>query len=117
MPHLIIEHSQAGLSTGESYELLESLKPILGEMPTIDPANLKFRAIEATHSYGADPELPHVHITFKLLKGRDDLLKVQIAKKIFDHSTSYIEAKLEGVPGLSVEVVELQTYCKEPSRA
>ncbi|MBX2833898.1 MAG: 5-carboxymethyl-2-hydroxymuconate Delta-isomerase [Micavibrio sp.] len=112
MPHIIVEYSES-LKNIDVPKLVIKLHDILAEQPTVNIHAIKSRAIPVENAVIGDGNEPDfmVHITLKLLPGRDDALKKKMAQSLFDTAKTHI--KIERL-SLSVEVMELhaESYTK-----
>ena len=84
MPHIIVEYTQ-GLSE-DIPKLLTALHNDLAPRDTINIHAIKTRAIPIQYVIVGDGNEPDkmIHITLKLLPGRSDELKKQMAQGLFD---------------------------------
>lgn len=111
MPHIIAEYTE-GLS-GKVVDLMPALHQSLIGQPTVAMEAVKTRAIPVYNAVIGDGQAQRdmIHITLKLLPGRDDGLKKQMAQGLFDTVSQHIDLENSSV---SVEVTELhkESYCK-----
>ena len=110
MPHIIIEHSPEVAEKVDVPELTKALHKTLSDQETVRLEAIKTRSVSVDNiQMGAGDSKDFLHVTVKLLKGRDLSLRETMAKNIFE--------KIRDVTGdvsfASVEVAELQTYVKE----
>lgn len=109
MPHIIIEHSQSTAGEIDLNKLANSLHQELSEKETISLSNIKTRCHLAKNVIiGENSSKKFLHITVKLLSGRSEELKKEIADSLFEK----IEKFTKNNSYVSVEVVDLQTYRK-----
>lgn len=105
MPHLIIESSKE-IKT----EVIEALHQEVGSQETVNIQSLKTRFLLCKTAFESTlPELDskHIAITLKLLAGRSEALKEQMAKNILSRAKELCEGR-----DISVEVIELGIYQK-----
>ena len=111
MPHIITEYTE-GLSD-KIADLMPELHQNLCGQPTVAMEAVKTRAIPVYSAVIGDGETQKnmIHVTLKLLPGRDDDLKKQMAQGLFDTISKYVDIKSSSI---SVEVTELhkESYCK-----
>ena len=72
MPHLIVEHTR---DIDEISQLLQDLHHNLGQQDTVNIESLKTRSICLDHVVIGNGDMQSmVHVTLRLLPGRDDML-------------------------------------------
>jgi len=112
MPHIIVEYTDT--ISIDIPKLLDGLHYNLAEQETIDVHAIKTRAIPVQYSIVGDGKDRDklVHITLKLLEGRDEALRKKIAQDIFNVAKENFPTGSE--IALSVEVHEMdpETYIK-----
>ncbi len=83
MPHIVVEYTQ-GLSE-DIPKLLTALHNDLAARDTVNIHAIKTRAIPVQYVIVGDGQEPDkiIHITLKLLPGRDDALKKTMAEGLF----------------------------------
>ncbi len=108
MPHIIVEYSDT-LSMDIS-ELTKELHNTLGDLPTVDINTVRTRAMPVQHTItGAEGYAKTlIHITLKLLPGRDDALRKTMAQALFEAA---YQNRPDDNTTITVETVELH----EPS--
>lgn len=113
MPHITVEYSDHIAASLDFPEMLSALHADLADKETIDINAIKTRARASEFSIVGDGRSASgfVHITLRLLPGRSEILRAEMAKSLFETAKGYIEA---GQIALSVEIVELEgaTYQK-----
>lgn len=104
MPHIIVEYS-ANLSADlDLNDLMKELHINLGDRESVDIKRIKTRAIPLDHFVVGVPDntQPMIHITIKLMPGRGDDLKKQMAKGLYDIAKTYAKDAV-----ITVEITEL----------
>jgi 5-carboxymethyl-2-hydroxymuconate isomerase len=113
MPHIIVEYTES-LTSVDVPELLFELHDDLAQKDTINIHAIKTRAIPVKYTIVGDGDEPDkfIHITLKLLPGRDDDLKKTMAQSL--HDTARKHCVKDKNISLSVEVVDLhaESYIK-----
>lgn len=113
MPHIIVEYTDS-LTSVDVPELLFELHEDLAAKDTIDIHAIKTRAIPVQYTIVGDGDEPDkfIHITLKLLPGRNDDLKKVMAQSL--HDTARKHCVRDKSISLSVEVAELhaESYSK-----
>ncbi len=103
MPHLIIE-STASLASS----IVKDLHDLVGKQETVSLSSVKTRLYSPLLSFcGDESSQDHTAITLKLLPGRSQNLKEQIASNLFDKASQLIQ---KGT--ISVEIIDLGVYKK-----
>lgn len=104
MPHIIVEHS-AHLDF-ETQELLKDLHHDLASRETVSIGGIKTRAISIESAcVGEDAAADSfAHITLKLLPGRSDALRQEMAQGLFDAAKKHI---IDPNTAITVETAEL----------
>jgi 5-carboxymethyl-2-hydroxymuconate isomerase len=107
MPHIIVEHNIEDNDVVQS--LCGALHDELCGAETVKPEAVKTRALKVQNLIlGLEDDVSFfVHVTLKLLPGRDDDLK----KKMTGSLLKVLEGKL-GFGSFSVEAMELESYTK-----
>ncbi len=112
MPHIIVEHSEA-MSSVDMPKLIADLHESLAAQDTVNIHAIKSRAIAVQCEVIGDHSDPYkmLHITLKLLPGRDNALKKAMSQALFDTAHKHIGNE---AISLSVEVMELhaESYTK-----
>lgn len=113
MPHIIVEYTET-LSTVDVAELLFELHDDLAKKDTINIHAIKTRALPVQYTIVGDGNEPDkfIHITLKLLPGRDDELKKTMSQSL--HDTARKHCVRDETISLSVEVVDMhaESYIK-----
>jgi len=111
MPHIIVEYSDHLALPIPN--LLNELHSDLAARETADINAIKIRAIPVKDCVISDADKPNsfVHIALKLLPGRDDALKKEMAQGLHDTARHYIG---DQQVALTVETItlEAETYIK-----
>ncbi len=104
MPHILVEYTDH-LSV-DVPKLLDALHYDLAEKETINVHTIKTRAIPVKYTIVGDGHDPDqmIHITVRMLPGRDDALKKAMAQSLHDTARKLLpDARIN----LSVEIQEL----------
>ncbi|MBL4803793.1 MAG: hypothetical protein JKY71_02920 [Alphaproteobacteria bacterium] len=113
MPHILVEYTDT-LTSVDMPQLLVDLHNDLAEKDTINIQAIKTRAVPVQYSIVGDASQADnfIHITLKLLPGRDDDLKKQMAQGLHDAARK-THVRDQNI-SLSVEVAELhaESYVK-----
>ena len=111
MPHIIVEHS--GNTNLDLPALLQELHSDLAQKDTIDITQIKTRSLESENPIVGDNTNrdSFVHITLRLLTGRDEALRQSMGQSLFNIAQNHINNQ---DVALSVEVAEMtaSTYFK-----
>ncbi len=110
MPHIIIEHDQETASEIELSKLCHALHKTLSEQETVNLEAIKTRTIEVKNSIvakGINNKLLHIEV--RLLTGRSESLKEEMASAIFTRAKEFLS---ENQCALSVNISELGVYKK-----
>lgn len=107
MPHIVLEHNLED-EPRVSY-ICKKLHGALSRQETVKLESIKTRSIYVDNLSVGDAQNYTIfaHVTLKLLPGRSEELKHNMAQAFFDVLKSALK---EGA--FSVEVVDLQTYLK-----
>ncbi|MCB1720152.1 MAG: 5-carboxymethyl-2-hydroxymuconate isomerase [Rhodospirillales bacterium] len=110
MPHIIVEYTESLGSSEDIAKLAFALHENLAAQETINIHAIKTRALPVQYTVVGDGKEPDkmIHITLKLLPGRDDALKKTMAQGLFDTARKITH---DDRISISVEVTELH----EPS--
>ncbi|MEZ5815369.1 MAG: 5-carboxymethyl-2-hydroxymuconate Delta-isomerase [Alphaproteobacteria bacterium] len=103
MPHIIVEHSSnIALDTPD---FLAALHKTVASHESVNIGAIKTRAIPLDYTIAGDENDADtlMHITLKLLPGRDDATRKAMAQALYDTAQSFIRPTVS----LSVEVMEL----------
>jgi len=111
MPHVIVEHSANLEDDVEIGALVRHLHEAAAGCPTIERIALRTRAERREHIVVADgdPEHRFCMVTARILAGRPDSVKQQIADTLF----AALKEGVRGVPrgkglALAVDIVEIE---------
>ena len=111
MPHIIVEYTEH--LSEDIPKLLTELHSSLAGQPTVDIHAVKTRAVPVQYVVVGDGNEPDklIHITVKLLPGRDDALKKTIGQAL--HDTARAQTKDDRIT-ITVEVMDLhaESYIK-----
>lgn len=116
MPHIIVEYSE-NLSRVNIPVLLSDLHQSLADQETVDIAAIKTRAHAIPEGFlvigAADDLNEFLHITLKLLPGRDVSLKKRMAEALHNVACGAVHTEYSNCC-ITVEVMELdgETYIK-----
>jgi len=110
MPHIIVEYSDTLASSEDIPKLVSIVHHTLAEQDTVSVQAIKTRAIPVQYAIVGDSDSRDrmIHITLKLLPGREDVLKQIMAKALSDKVRS---ATHDDRISITVEVMEMH----EPS--
>jgi 5-carboxymethyl-2-hydroxymuconate isomerase len=122
MPHIILEHSANLESDLDINVLVRALHDAALTCPTIDLLALRSRAERREHVLVADgnPEHRFAMVTARILAGRSDAVKQQIADTLFATLKDGVSGLNPGMGlALAVDVVEIEpaTFRKEHNLA
>lgn len=122
MPHLILEYSANLESDLEIGALLRDLHEAAAGCPTLERIALRSRAVRRDHVVVADgnPEHRFAMVTARILKGRADDVKQEIADTLFATLKAGLEQATTGKGlALAVDVVEIElsTFRKDHNLA
>lgn len=103
MPHIIVEHSAQTIRDKEG--LVKDLHQALATYDTITIASIKTRCIAVYPCVVGNDDTPNlmVHITLKLMPGRDDDLKTKMAQNLVTTAQKYVDKTVS----VTAEVTEL----------
>lgn len=104
MPHIIVEYSD-NLKFDEAH-LLKDLHTNLAGQDTVSYAAITARLLPVADCSVGEPTSPNafMHIALKLLPGRDDALRKQMAQALQDTARNHIT---DTSINISVETIEL----------
>jgi len=109
MPHIVVEADHATADGLDAGKLLADLHNTLADQDTVRKAAIKTRLLIAEGSVVGEDERPHfIAVVVKLLAGRPDELKGEMADALLSVVKGYVSADVSA----SVEVVELGVYRK-----
>ena len=106
MPHIVVEYTDTLSDRVDIPKLLSDLHDDLAERETVDIHAIKTRAIPVQYCVVGDGENPDkfIHITLRLLPGRNDDLKKEMAQGLFDIA---VKERHDDRISISVEVVDM----------
>lgn len=112
MPHIIIEHSQPVCKDLRECALAHALHQLVLDTGHFSPDAVKTRTIayEACLVGEAAQAFDFVHVTVKILEGRDESVRSKLADDVF----AALKEKLPNISKISVDVHEMNkaTYRK-----
>ncbi len=113
MPHLVIEYSESIEQTHSVNELMLACNKAANESGLFGEKDIKVRAYACKQSLVAGEDMPFVHVTVKLLSGRDQTTK----KTLTDLVLRELQACKVSVSSLTVEAVDIEreSYSKVTS--
>jgi 5-carboxymethyl-2-hydroxymuconate isomerase len=104
MPHCIIEYSK-------NIEQSVSIKRLVGAVHSyvflsglFEESSIKTRAIEYTYFQTGQSDMPFIHITLKILHGRDHQQKKDLSTLVLDKLKNDIQPPIS----ISVEVSDIE---------
>ncbi|PKG99039.1 5-carboxymethyl-2-hydroxymuconate Delta-isomerase [Paraglaciecola sp. MB-3u-78] len=104
MPHCIIEYSKNLENSMPINELVRVVHSSVFASGLFEESSIKARAIEFIHFQTGLSDTPFIHITLKILQGRDHQQKKDLTKLVLDTLSEVIPAPLS----LSVEVMDIE---------
>ncbi|PWY55051.1 hypothetical protein DGG96_13980 [Legionella qingyii] len=112
MPHLILELSN-NIDSQHLNQLFDKLHQMLAEKLPTQLSNCRSRCVVHPLFYIGDqsPANAFVHLTLKMLPGRDDAKKKSIGKELFDLLDNFFRTGQNELNiMLSVEVLDLDNH-------
>ncbi|OBT08317.1 5-carboxymethyl-2-hydroxymuconate isomerase [Shewanella sp. UCD-FRSSP16_17] len=108
MPHCIVEHS-AKLN-GQALVDLVHQGALTSELFQAQGSDIKVRAIPYSEFKTGNVDISFVHVTMRILSGRNDKQKTMLTQRVLNQLQTLIKADCS----LSVEVVDIEreTYSK-----
>ena len=103
MPHCIIEYSSDVADRVSISELVEATYQGALSSGLFPEYDIKTRAIAYRHHQTGSTQDSFVHVTVRLLSGRDDAQKADLSEKILAH----IEPRLPDVISVGVEICDI----------
>ncbi len=103
MPHCIIEYSFDVADQVSICDLVEAVYRGALSSGLFNEYDIKTRAFACRHHQTGSTQDSFVHITVRLLSGRDDRQKADLSEKVLAH----IEPVLPGVVSVSVEICDM----------
>jgi 5-carboxymethyl-2-hydroxymuconate isomerase len=104
MPHCIIEFSKNLENSMPINELVRVVHNSVFASGLFEEASIKTRAIEFAYYQTGLSNTPFIHITLKILQGRDHQQKKNLTKLVLDKISEVIPRPLS----LSVEVMDIE---------
>lgn len=103
MPHFIVEYAAPLQADIDPQTLVEDACGAGAQSGLFGPGDIKGRAHAVEHYLTAGTRQPFVHVDVRLLPGRTDAQKKDLAQRVFDALAARVPANVT----LSVEVNEL----------
>lgn len=103
MPHCIIEYSSGVADCIEIDDLVAAVHQGVLSSGLFDEYDIKTRALAYTHHRTGATRDSFVHVTVRLLSGRDDAQKVDLSEKLL----ATIEPLLPAVVSVGVEICDM----------
>jgi 5-carboxymethyl-2-hydroxymuconate isomerase len=104
MPHCIIEYSKDLENKLSIKELVSLVHGSVFASELFEESSIKTRAIEFTYYQTGLSDSPFIHITLKILQGRDHQQKKALTKLVIDKVSEVIPPPIS----LSVEVMDIE---------
>ena len=115
MPHLILEYSSNIVEKEDFSDYFENAHNLLVEKISTNINACKSRAIKCNNYYLGDGNINNafIHLTLKILSGRSEEMKTEIANALIDLTKDNFSKSLAAFNlKISIEVADLQTYFK-----
>ncbi len=103
MPHCIVEYSSGVADQIEIDDLLGAVHRGVLSSGLFDEYDIKTRAVGYTHHRTGTTRDSFVHVSVRLLSGRDDVQKADLSKKLL----AVIEPMLPQVISVGVEICDM----------
>lgn len=103
MPHCIIEYSSGVADQIEIDDLVEAVHLGVFSSGLFDEYDIKTRAVGYAHHRTGATQDSFVHVTVRLLSGRDDAQKADLSEKLL----ARIEPLLPAVVSVGVEICDM----------
>ena len=103
MPHCIIEYSSDVADQVSISDLIEATYRGALSSDLFPEYDIKTRAIAYQHHQTGSTQDSFVHVTVRLLSGRDERQKADLSEKVL----AYIEPMLPGVVSVGVEICDM----------
>ena len=103
MPHCIIEYSSGATDCIEIGDLVAAVHQGVLSSGLFDEYDIKTRAVAYTHHRTGATRDSFVHVTVRLLSGRDDAQKADLSEKLL----AQIEPLLPAVVSVGVEICDM----------
>ncbi|MDH5432922.1 MAG: 5-carboxymethyl-2-hydroxymuconate Delta-isomerase [Gammaproteobacteria bacterium] len=104
MPHCIIEYSNKLEKRISAESLLKAVHQAMVDSNLFDPDDVKVRTLSFENYTVGDTEADFIHITVKLLDGRDDAQKAELSRLVFDSVMQFGLGSL----ALTVDIVDMK---------
>tara|TARA_B110000908_G_scaffold161144_1_gene205130 strand:- start:362 stop:706 length:345 start_codon:yes stop_codon:yes gene_type:complete len=104
MPHCIIEYSKKTENDMPIDELVRVVHGSVFSSGLFEEASIKTRAIEFAYYQTGLSDTPFIHITLKILQGRDHQQKKDLTKLVLDKLSEVLLPPIS----LSVEVMDVE---------
>lgn len=111
MPHLILECSESLQNAVDIHNAMHEGRQVLVASEQFKPGDIKVRCLVVSDYLLSEPYTDFLHVTLKLLNGRDISVRAQLSDSLFSCFHSLIDAT---TTQLSVDLVEMtkETYRK-----
>lgn len=103
MPHCIIEYSSDVADQVSISDLVEATYRGALSSGLFPEYDIKTRAFACQNHQSGPTQDSFVHVTVRLLSGRDDVQKAELSEKVLAH----IEPMLPGVVSVGVEICDM----------
>lgn len=104
MPHCIIEYSKNLENKLSIKELVSLVHGSVFASELFEESSIKTRAIEFTYYQTGLSDSPFIHITLKILQGRDHQQKKDLTKLVSDKVSEVLQPPVS----LTVEVMDIE---------
>ncbi|MBU3002902.1 5-carboxymethyl-2-hydroxymuconate Delta-isomerase [Paraglaciecola arctica] len=104
MPHCIIEYSKNLQQTISVDELMTAVHGYVFSSGLFEESSIKIRAIEYAHYQTGLSDMPFVHLTLKILHGRNHQQKKELSYLVAENLKTHFTSPIT----LSVEVADIE---------
>ena len=104
MPHCIIEYSKEIEQTLTVQELVSLVHHSVFLSELFEESSIKTRAIEFTHYQTGLTNMPFIHITLKIMHGRNHQEKKDLTALVLDKLSDVFKSAIS----LSVEIMDIE---------
>lgn len=104
MPHCIVEYAKEVEQTLAIKELVSLVHHSVFASGLFEESSIKTRAIEYTHYQAGLSDMPFIHITLKILHGRNHQQKKDLTSLVLDKLSEVVQSPIS----LSVEVIDIE---------
>ena len=104
MPHCIVEYAKEIEQTLSLKELMSVVHRSVFLSGLFEESSIKTRAIEFAHYQTGLSDTPFIHITLKILHGRNHQQKKDLATLVLDKLSEVVKPPIS----LSVEVIDIE---------